>query len=669
MAPPALRLSASTLLRWVYLGRLALVCGMLAGAFLVWGEARPEQTFLATLMFVVGLGSVAASLWWTEIARGAPVRSFLVAQVALDALLVTGVVHITGGGESTFAWLYILVISEGALLLPLAGGLLLALLASILYLANIVWGPTPGLSVAVGLQIGVFGVVALATGVLGDRLRRAGMKLGEMESELRRLRLDTAEILASISTGVLTVDERGRLLYLNPAGEALLGVDRAELEEGPEALAGIGAVAPQLAAILQDTLREQKPFYRLRSEGVRDGEAMVLGVSTFLREEEGDPLAVTAIFQDITDLEQMAILNRRAERLEAVAELSASLAHEIKNPLASIRSAVEQFASPRLEDRDRALLTRMVVRESDRLSRLLTDFLDFSRSRVERMEPVRLAEVVRHAIMVIWQHPTTDERELTVEVEVTPEAEGARILASEDLLHRALLNLLLNAVQFSPEEGRVELTLDLPARTPPGVHLRDPLHLRIRDHGPGVPKEALERIFDPFYTTREGGSGLGLAVVYRMAEAHGGVILAENAEGGGAAFDLYLPVMVPDEEAGEEEEEEEEEAAVGTAAAPGTPAGAATAGTAAAATGTTAAATAATTGNAASTATTGNAAADATTATRTPAAAATTGNAASSSAHAPTPTATRTTATPSSSAPSHRPGSPPSYPAEEETPP
>ncbi|TVP42191.1 MAG: hypothetical protein EA350_17015, partial [Gemmatimonadales bacterium] len=336
MATSALRFSPESLLRWIYLGRLALVSGMLTGAFLVWGEAQPQQTFVATLMFVVGLVSVAASLWWTDLASRPVRRSFLVTQVALDAVLVTGVVHITGGGESTFAWLYILVISEGALLLPLSAGLLLAVLASILYMGVIVWGHPETLSGSAGLQVGVFAAVAAATGLLGDRLRRAGMKLGEMESELRRLRLDTAEILTTISTGVLTLDEGGRILYLNPAGEILLGADQATLEaDGAVALRSIAQFAPQLAGILQESMDRREASYRLRSEGTRAGIPMILGVSTFVREEPGDPLAVTAIFQDITDLERMAVLNRRAERLEAVAELSASLAHEIKNPLAS----------------------------------------------------------------------------------------------------------------------------------------------------------------------------------------------------------------------------------------------------------------------------------------------------------------------------------------------
>jgi two-component system, NtrC family, sensor histidine kinase PilS len=529
-------LTPREVLRWIYLGRFCLVTGMLVGALVVWGQAEPQQTFLVTVMFMAGMGSLGVSTWWTEIARKVPARSFLVLQVALDALLVTGVVHVTGGGESNFAWLYILVISEGALLLPIAGGLLLAALASILYFADIVWGHSETLSGAVGLQIGLFALVAGATGILGDRLRRAGAALGEMQSELRRLRLDTDEILATVSSGVLTLDEDGRLLYLNPAGEALLGLDRGEFQGKPtlEALRGI---APELCDIIEESLARRRALYRLRSDALRGSEHIVLGVSTFVREQEGDPLAVTTIFQDITDLERMAVLNRRAERLEAVAELSASLAHEIKNPLASIRSAVEQFTSPNLGDADRAALTRMVVRESDRLSRLLTDFLDFSRSRVDRMCPVALGDLLRDTVAVIRQHPLVEDRDVKIEAQVGE----ATIRADADLVYRALLNLLLNAVQFSPEGARVHVVLDTPAGAPPGVDVPRPARISIRDQGPGVPAEALERIFDPFYTTREGGSGLGLAVVYRMVEAHGGVVLVDTPADGGTEFQVYLP--------------------------------------------------------------------------------------------------------------------------------
>jgi two-component system, NtrC family, sensor histidine kinase PilS len=538
LIPPAAALTPRRLLRWVYLGRFALVTGMLVGALVAWSAAASEQTFLVTLMFLVALVSLGLSAWWTELMAREPGRSFLVGQVALDALLVTGVVHVTGGAESNFAWLYILVISEGALLVPMAGGLLLAALASILYFAVATWGQDGTLAGPLGLQIGLFALVAAATGVLGDRLRKTGAALGRMESELRRLRLDTDEILATVSSGVLTLDEDGRLLYLNPAGEALLGLDRGALEGRP-AMAEIRAIAPELADILGESLARARPLYRLRSDALRGGEQVVLGVSTFVREQEGDPLAVTAIFQDITDLERLAILNRRAERLEAVAELSASLAHEIKNPLASIRSAVEQFQSPRLEDRDRTALTRMVVRESDRLSRLLTDFLDFSRSRVDRKCPVRIGELVGDVVTVARQHPLVEERKVHIEASL----EDALVEADSDLVYRALLNLFLNAVQFSPEGARVTVTMDRPPESPGGTRVERPVRIRVRDQGPGIPAELQDRIFDPFYTTREGGSGLGLAVVYRMVEAHDGLVLVETPEGGGAEFQVYLPTL------------------------------------------------------------------------------------------------------------------------------
>jgi two-component system, NtrC family, sensor histidine kinase PilS len=526
-------------LRFIYLGRFSLVSGLLLGALIAWGSAQPEQTFLATLLFLTGLASGALGFWWTEVLERDPGRSYLVGQVALDALLVTGVVHLTGGGESPFAWVYILVISEGAILVPLSGGLLLAALASILYFADIVWGHSETLSFAVALQLGLFMLVAGATGFLGDRLRRTGVRLGRMESELRRLQLDTGEILATIRTGVITVDEGGHLLYVNPAARGLLGWGPRDFEDEP-VLEPLGQALPRLREVMEQSLSSRSPLPGVRIE-IPDpaGEPRILGVSTFLREEPGDPLAVTAIVEDRTDLERIEVLNRRGDRLRAVADLSAALAHEIKNPLASIRSAVEQFSSPRLGEGDRSALTRMVVRESDRLSRLLGDFLDFSRGRIECLEPLALDELVLNAAAVIREHPSTRERRVEVAVELVP----CRVRADADLVSRGVLNLLLNAVQFSPEGGRVEVTLDRPSEVPPEVEFPGALRLVVRDHGPGVPEALRERIFDPFLTTREGGTGLGLAVVHSMVQAHGGVILLSLPPGGGAEFTLFLPPL------------------------------------------------------------------------------------------------------------------------------
>ncbi|MSR22406.1 MAG: PAS domain S-box protein [Gemmatimonadetes bacterium] len=528
------------LLRWLYAGRVALVSGVLLGALFVWARAQPQQTFLATSMFVLGLLVSGGGFWYTHILKREPSRNFLYGQVIFDVLLVTGIVHITGGGDSNLVWIYILVISEGALLLPLPGGVLIGALAAILYFADIVWGHSQTLGGPILLQVGLFALVALATGILGDRLRGAGIALGAVQSELRRLRMDTGDILGTINTGVVTVDGDGRLHYMNSAAENLLGMDARQWLGAP-VLQAVERAAPELAALLRRSLEGGVMLFRHKASSLRGRERITLGVSTTLREEPGMPRAVTAIFQDITDLERLELLNRRAERLEAVAELSAAMAHEIKNPLASIRSAVEQFASPSLDASDRETLTRMVVRESERLSRLLSDFIDFARVRIGRVRPLDLCDLVRECATVVRRHPDASERD--VQIAFTPPLTPVHAPGDADLLHRALFNLILNAVQFSPRGGVVRLEVeDLGGgRFLPEIDVPRPVRIRVADSGPGVPEEQVERIFDPFFTTREGGTGLGLSVVYRAVEAHQGIVLVERASGGGAEFNVYLP--------------------------------------------------------------------------------------------------------------------------------
>ena len=530
------------LLRWVYVGRMTLAIGIFVGMMVAWFSAPPEATRIATLMFLATLALTLASVWHTEV-RGRPVgRNFMYGQVIVDAALVTTVIYITsGGGDVPFAPLYFFVMTEGALLLPLPGAFLTGALSSMLYSASLVWGGPQTMPLyTVSLQIGLFAVVALLTGWLGDRVQRTGLALGEVQSELVRLRLDTGDILKNISAGVLTVVDGGRLGYLNSAGERFLDLSL-EQWHGAPILDVVEEVAPGLAEALRRSIDGLRPVSRQTTAVKRPSGDLVLGISTTLlesREDEGP--SVTAIFQDITDLERIQALNRRNERLEAVAELSASLAHEIKNPLASIRSAVEQFDSPTLPVEDRALLQRLVLAESDRLSRLLNEFLDFSVMRLSAKARVDFARVVRQAIVLVKQHPDCD-----TEVRIDEQGlEGRLILPGDaDLLHCLVFNLILNAVQFSGPGGTVRVSVENRAGEDPlpGSTVSQPVWLSVQDSGPGIPPEDLGRIFAPFYTTRKGGSGLGLAVVHRAVEAHGGAVYAEAVAEGGTRFVVLLP--------------------------------------------------------------------------------------------------------------------------------
>lgn len=524
------------ILTWLYLGRAALAAGIFVAAAWTWRDVAPQTTLAATLILVATLAFTGASAWWTHI-QGRPLgRNLLYVQVVFDALLVTAVVHLTGGKQSSFAPIYVLVIVEAAVTLPILGGLLIGVLASILYFADIAW--TSHVDAAVFLQVALFTTVALVTGYLGDRLRQTGAVLGQVETELQQLRLDTDDVLAGIATGILTVDGTGHLAYANPAAEELLAAPLSPWIGRP-VVDELDRLAPGLGRVIRDTLERREPVRRYETDEQRDG--TVLGVSTTLL-ERSDPPSVTAIFQDITERKRLEALRRRAERLEAVADLSASLAHEIRNPLASIRSATEQLTGDGVDPEDRAVLRDLVVRESDRLSRLLTEFLDFARVKVRSTGEVHVGSLVKRAVDLVRAHPSADGRELRLEVDAT--AAGALVNGDEDLLHRAVLNLALNAVQWAGPGGAAQVALDVAESDilSTALEYTRAVRIRVSDTGPGVPEEDAEHVFDPFFTLRPGGTGLGLALVQRAAEAHGGAVYVDEPQPGwSTTFTLYLP--------------------------------------------------------------------------------------------------------------------------------
>ncbi|QJR34341.1 two-component system sensor histidine kinase NtrB [Gemmatimonas groenlandica] len=538
-------------LRWVWLGRVVLSCAILVAAVFVWSEAAPSDTLIATLAFAGATLATIGSALYGEFERRALSLRFYGLQCAIDLALVTAVVHITGGWSSQFAALYILVIASAALLLPFRGGLAVAGGACLLYAADVLLLRPGTPYVGITVQIAVFVVVALGSGYVSSRLRQAGVGREALAAQLVKVQLEAADILRTIRSGIMTVDAQGRLLYANPAASDLLGLDLRSLVGRPVLNTLLG-VSPQLATLLEQSSRDG--VRTTRAEGVihRDGETVEIGVTTTIangtRSDGG--VTATAIFQDISDSKRIQALHIRAERLQAVAELSASLAHEIRNPLASIRSATEQLArrrarslEPTVDDDDERILHDLVVREADRLSRLLADFLDFARARVTRVSRVDLGAIAHAASTIAGSHP---DRRAGVQVQVSVAPELPPVEGDEDLLHRAVFNLVLNAVQAVGPEGHVFIEVD--RYRPAGEHgaasamlTGELLTVSVTDDGPGVPPELKERLFEPFVTGKAGGTGLGLPVVHRAVEAHRGVVLVDSLARG-TRFTMLLPI-------------------------------------------------------------------------------------------------------------------------------
>src|SRR5688500_5640336 len=520
------------ILRWVYVGRLTMSAAIFVAAVLAWNNADEGLTLVASLLITIALAFTAGSALYSVVYRTTLRPAFLLIQSLFDLVVVTAIVHVTGGGSSQFAALYILVIAAAALLLPFSGGLVIAALGCILYFADVILSSGTQLDLGVWLQLGVFAAVALGSGYIAARLRQAGAGTEQLAAELVKVRLQAADILKNIRSGIITVDASGGLVYANPAASQLLGIDL-DAHVGTPVIGTIAAAAPALARALERAA--QDGTRTTRAEGtITDGDRQFpIGLNTTSSEgQAGVAATATAIFQDISDQKRLDSLHARAERLEAVAELSASLAHEIKNPLASIRSAVEQLACSTRATPDEQTLGILIVRESDRLSRLLSEFLDFARVRVARVEPVDLSAVARGAASLAAAHP---DRPHDVEVVCNGASEGMVVEGDEDLLHRAVFNLALNAIQASPQSGRVRvelapLSMD---EVPTGVSFdRGGVALRVSDDGPGIPIEIRDRLFDPFLTTKPGGSGLGLSIVHRAIEAHAGFVFVDSDDRG-----------------------------------------------------------------------------------------------------------------------------------------
>jgi two-component system sensor histidine kinase PilS (NtrC family) len=533
--------NAHRLLQWVYVGRvlLAIVVFVTAARYF---RARPPEVLLALATAAIASVIVSAvSVWYTHIRRARPRQTFLYGQSLFDVALVTTIVHVTGGAESEFSALYILVIAVSAVLMPVTSGLLVTLLASFVYLADIAWWHPIQLSGRVGLQIVVFLSVAVATGWLASRVSAVGAEHEVLQKEVTRLRLEASDILRMIRSGIVTVDGDGNLLYANPSAEELLGVSAGPLVGQPFADILRGR-SPELWAAIVATQRHGQRIVRGEGRLVVNGTTIPIGLATTALEvEPGRQPSVTAIFSNIADQKRMEEMHLRTERLEAVAELSASLAHEIKNPLASIRSSVEQLARSARANPDERFLAQLVVRESDRLARLLTEFLDFSRVRVVHSRELDLRAVARAAADVVRRHP-----DCPPDSDIAVQGEVLLIDGDEDLLHRVVVNLVLNGVQAAGPGARVRVSVRR-ARAdelPPGVTLDDPVLLEVSDNGPGVAEELRERVFDPFVSGRVGGSGLGLAIVQRAVQAHRGFVMFESPAGGGTTFSVMLPGRV-----------------------------------------------------------------------------------------------------------------------------
>ncbi|MFZ2447673.1 MAG: ATP-binding protein [Syntrophobacteraceae bacterium] len=477
-------------------------------------------------------------------------------QLLFDIGAVTVLVYLSGGVESPFSFLYILVIISSALLLYRRGSLLAASACALVYgllLDLQYFGWIAPLQIVSGtgyardsgtyffnilINIAGFYLVGFLAGYLAEEVLRSSRQASEHERDLRRLSTLHQSIVQSMTSGLLTVDSEGRVALLNNAGKEILGLG-AEAPEGrpiSELLPGIDIA--RFPGVEPSPDRMSRPSRMEIAYRSPSGEEVSIGYSaSVLLGQLGEPFGWILIFRDLTQLKAIEEHMQRTERLAFAGRIAAEIAHEIKNPLAAMSGAVQMLRGEIGEDDFRSRLMGIVEREIERINELVTEFLWLAKGspKSEQVEDVSVCATIRDILSLLeTKNQVSESHHIRTEFGEVP-----LLTIDPHHLRQVLWNLFTNAVEAMPDGGELSVVVGGCEESPRGPR---EIRIDVADTGAGMPEGVRQRIFDPFFTTKASGTGLGLSIVYQLVEKAGGRIEANsNPSGRGMIFTVFFP--------------------------------------------------------------------------------------------------------------------------------
>jgi two-component system sensor histidine kinase PilS (NtrC family) len=526
---------------WLTAIRVAVLLLILLSALLV--QAGSGATLEISFLWAVNAAAAGLALFHWTVGRHLSPRLSAAIQLAGDLAIVTVLVYSSGGPDSVFNFLYLVVIGASAFLLYRAGAVLVASVAAVLYgsmVQLLTYGvlPMPALApvapwsparIRFNLAITVAGFygVAFMASYLSEKLQKANLELELEQKALQRLQNLYGNVIATMSSGLLTADSEQRVIFLNRAGGTLLNLDPGRAAGKTLTEIGLASLAEDWPAIRQRARGEAT--YRGEIEIDRPTGRQVVGYSLRVLKDDLGEEGTLMLFQDLTEMKKLERRARFTEQLAAVGELAAGIAHEIRNPLASISGSVQVLAKdPSVGGAERRLM-EIIVSESKRLSKILEDFLRFVRPQERK---VGLFDVARTVSEVMDLFRLSDEVSDAHQIAVDVSPPSSMLAGDADQIRQIVYNVAKNAVRAMNAGGN----LTVRGREEDGWY-----SIRFIDTGRGMSPEQLARLFTPFATAFDGGTGLGMAIVRRIVEDHGGVIDAESKPGEGTTVAILLP--------------------------------------------------------------------------------------------------------------------------------
>ena len=488
-------------------------------------------------------------------------RRFTLVQIVIDNVLITCLIYFTGGKESFFPITYIFSIIGSSFIFYKRGAFLSASLSTLLYGLLLLFqlhhwiNPLGRPSLYDASQIfyslviymTTFYIVAFLSSTISEELKKKKRELIQKQADYNQLEAFNRNIIQSLDSGLLTIDLDGKINFLNRTAERILNRNGDELKN-----VSIYDLFPKMNEVIEgvkrkasDPLSDYQRYQVLLTN--HESKKLYLGFSISpLTDPDGSLIGYTLIFQDITKIKEMEDHMKRVDKMAAIGLLAAGMAHEIRNPLASLSGSIQVLKSELVLDEYQQRLMEITIRESERLNALITDFLLFAQPPQTNKMPCEIEQVIEETIELFTHSPSFHEAIRIIRPSLR---DHTQVMIDPDQMRQVFWNLLINAGQAMSNGGEIRIVLEKGNEVFWGTSLPFPtqrtgkewVKISITDSGKGIPPQEKEKIFEPFFTTKEQGTGLGLSIVHKIIENHNGVIKVESDVGKGSTFTIFLP--------------------------------------------------------------------------------------------------------------------------------
>lgn len=548
-------------IKWLMIFRIVLVTLLLGSAIIIQLSIPKSRTLDFLYIFIIlSYSFTALTMSWLKRVKNLVQYAYL--QICFDMLFETGIVYITGGIESIFTFTYIATIISAGILLFRQGAFLAASISTILYgvlldlqfyrllpLYTSMQFPYTRVDAStvyynIFLNACAFYLVAFLSSYLSESLKKTHQRLRQTSHDLNELQAFHHNILQSMQSGVLTTDLSGKITSYNRAAEIITGYALGEVYGK-----NLDEIFPDLDInILLGNFPDRAADFCRRVETemlTRSGTRVYLGfsLSPFL-DNQSKLSGLIGIFQDLTELRAMQEQIARTDRLVAIGQLAAGVAHEIRNPLASISGSIQLLRSELIANPENKALVEIILRESARLDRILSDFLSYARPRPLMFAKSDIVHEVIFSTITLLKRDERFEAD-TYAIQVDSDPNFPKIVCDVQQLQQVMWNLCLNALQAMPNGGMLRLETSLETLDEWELETAQKIEvgvIAVSDTGMGMDDETLRHIFHPFYTTKSSGTGLGLAIVHSIVKNHHGTIRVKSLPHQGARFEVVLPL-------------------------------------------------------------------------------------------------------------------------------